>query len=184
MPGEPSRLLCIDLQVDTARGLKPEPRCIFGARQLLVMGRRLGWDIAHTRVRRPDPEPSATFQPTSEALIGALRPLTNERLLMRPDRSMAHSPSVSRLLDQWRRETVYVAAFDHVALLSCLLECHETGPKMILVEDAIPAAAALGGDEAMDAFRATAANLASGTTTISALAAHLRRPVAALRKPA
>lgn len=182
MPGEPSRLLCIDLQVDPARGLKPEPRCIFGARQLLTIGRRMGWDIAHTRLRLPDGFASAPA--ASAAVLGSLRPLTNERLLTRPDRSLAHSPAVSRLLDQWRRETVYVAAFDHVALLSCLLECHEVGPRIILVEDAVPASAALGGDQAMDAFRTAAANLAAGTITIPTLVAKLQRPVARLRQPA
>ena len=45
------RLLCIDLQVDPERDLRPDPGAVFGARALLSMARRLNWTIVHTRMR-------------------------------------------------------------------------------------------------------------------------------------
>ena len=77
-------LLCIDLQIDPALGIEPDPAAIFGARQLLTMGRRLGWTIVHARRR-----PSATaLQSDADARTSAMRPLKSERVFFRSSRSI------------------------------------------------------------------------------------------------
>jgi hypothetical protein len=171
--GEPmSRLLCIDLQVDPAIGLEPDAHAIFGARQLLTMGRRLGWTIAHARRRA---SAAASHQDAGDARVGAMRPLKSEQVFFRSSRSILESPSLSALLESWRGETVFVAAFDHVALLSCLLACYEHGPRLVLVEDVL-SLRALTGKTSIDAFRTAAWHLAAGSTTIASILAAERRP--------
>jgi hypothetical protein len=165
-----NRLLCIDLQVDPEFGLEPDARAIFGARQLLAMGRRLGWTIAHVRRR------SATLASNDhrDARIEAMRPLLSERVFFRSGRSVSDSPSILKLLGGWRGETLFVAAFDHVALLSCLLACYEHGPRIVLVEDTLPMQA-LNGRASLDAFRIAAWHLAAGTTRIASIIAETSR---------
>lgn len=162
-----SRLLCIDLQVDPASGFDPEPRTIFGARQLLAMGRRLGWSIAHTR-RRTDVALNHTY---SEAMLAGLRPLMTERVYLRNGRSVTESAGLCALLDSWRGESVYVAAFDTVALLSCLVAAYDAGPHLVLVEDALGPATGFAGKPSREAFRAVQAQLASGATSIGRILA-------------
>lgn len=162
--GEPiSHLLCIDLQIDPAIGIEPDAASIFGARQLLTMGRRLGWTIAHARRRSS----SAASQPdTGDARSGAMRPLKSEPVYFRSSRSVSESLGLSALMESWRGETVFVAAFDHVALLSCLLSCYEHGPRLVLVEDVL-SLRTLTGKTSIDAFRTAAWHLAAGSTTIT-----------------
>jgi hypothetical protein len=166
----PSRLLCIDLQIDPASGPEPDPTAIFGARQLLAMGRRLGWTIAHAR-RRTSP---AAPTDLSDAQLGAMRPLKSERVFFRLDRSISHSAGLTAMLDAWRGETVFVAAFDHVALLSCLLACYEHGPRLVLVEDVL-SLRSLTGRTSIDAFRTAAWHLAAGSTTIAGILTDIER---------
>lgn len=161
METPPTRLLCIDLQIDAAFGLEPDAKAIFGARQLLTMGRRLGWTVAHAR-RRPVLTPSNDHADTR---MGAMRPLMSEHVFLRSTRSIADSPGIMKLLESWRGETVFVAAFDQVALLSCLLACYEHGPRLVLVEDVL-SMRSLSGKTSIDAFRTAAWHLAAGTTTI------------------
>jgi hypothetical protein len=162
MDSHANRLLCIDLQVDSTIGLEPDAKAIFGARQLLTMGRRLGWTIAHARRRSI----MTASNDHGDQRVGAMRPLMSERVFLRPGRAIADSPGALKLLESWRDETVFVAAFDHVALLSCLLACYEHGPRLVLVEDVL-SVRALSGKTSIDAFRTAAWHLAAGTTTIS-----------------
>ena len=172
MDQQPARLLCIDLQVDRAHGLSPAPQAIFGARQLLTMGRRLGWTIAHTR-RRLAPASPSVLSETPDALTvraGAMRPLMSERVFFRTGRSILGSASLCKLLDAWRSDTVFVAGFDHVAVLSCLLACYENGPRIVLVDDVV-AMSTLPSQASMDAFQAAAWHLGAASTTIAEIAA-------------
>jgi nicotinamidase-related amidase len=172
--GEPvTRLLCIDLQVDRATGLSPAPQAIFGARQLLIMGRRLGWTVVHTRRRlppAPPAEPSEGPAPPVDVRAGAMRPLMTERVFFRNGRSVLESGGLCRLLDSWRNETLYVAGFDHVAVLSSLLACYETGPRIVLVDDVV-AMSTLPSRATTDAFGAAARHLGASSTTIAEIAA-------------
>ena len=165
-----SHLLCIDLQVDPALGIEPDPQAIFAARQLLTMGRRLGWSIVHAR-RRPS---ASALNSDGDARVSAMRPLKSERVFFRSTRSISESPGLSTQLESWRGETVLVAAFDHVALLSCLLSCYEHGPRLVLVEDVL-ALHALNGKTSMEAFRTAAWHLAAGSATIADLVASADR---------
>jgi hypothetical protein len=160
-----SHLLCIDLQIDPALGIEPDPAAIFGARQLLTMSRRLGWSIVHARRRH-----SAGAQNDGDARVSAMRPLKSERVFFRSSRSVLESPGLASQLESWRGEPVLVAAFDHVALLSCLLACYERGPRLVLVEDVL-SIGVLTGKTSMDAFRTAAWHLAAGTTTIAEIVA-------------
>jgi hypothetical protein len=164
------RLLSIDLQIDPALGIEPDAPSIFGARQLLAMGRRLGWTIAHARRRSPAP---ASVDPEDQRL-GAMRPLMTERVFFRSGRSISDSPGLISMLEGWRQETVFVASFDHVALLSALLACYEHGPRLILVEDVL-ALQSLSGKSDVDAFRTAAWHLAGGSTTIAGIIAEANR---------
>jgi hypothetical protein len=173
MEQQTARLLCIDLQVDCAVGLNPAPQAIFGARQLLIMGRRLGWTIAHTRRRLPSVAPASgdeTPGAPADVRAGAMRPLMSERVFFRNGRSVLDSAGLCRLLDSWRNETVLVAGFDHVAVLSCLLACYETGPRIVLVDDVV-AMSTLPSQATMDAFSAAARHLGASSTTIGEIAA-------------
>jgi hypothetical protein len=166
-----AHLLCIDLQVDRAVGLNPAPQAIFGARQLLTMGRRLGWNIAHTRRRVPSVSASSDAPGApSEVRAGAMRPLMTERVFFRNTRSILDSAGLCRLLDGWRNETIFVAGFDHVAVLSCLLACYEAGPRIVLVDDVV-AMSTLPSQATIDAFSAAARHLGAGSTTIAEIAA-------------
>ena len=108
-------LLCIDLQVDAVPGCAPDPSSIFGARQLLTLGRRLGWTIAHARRRT-----QVVIRARNGAQAG-LNPLMTEQVFFHDDRSIAGSHGLSDLLQSWRGETVYVAAFDpcRAAVAAC-----------------------------------------------------------------
>jgi len=178
----PGRLLCIDLQVDPVFGIEPEAKAIFSARQLLTMGRRLGWEIAHARRRIPN-MPNAGV---NDARTGAMRPLMSERVFFRSGRAISESAGLTSLIESWRGEQVFVAAFDHVALLSCLLACYEHGPRLILVEDVL-SLHALTGRTSVDAFRTAASHLSAGSTTISGILAqadHRLAPVGLMAAPA
>lgn len=162
-------LLCIDLQVDPALGLEPDAQALFAARQLLTMGRRLGWNMVHARRR-----PSAALQSDAGARASVMRPLKSERVFLRSGRSISDSPGLLSQLESWRGEAVLVASFDHVALLSCLLSCYENGPRLVLVEDVL-ALHALAGKTSIEAYRTAAWHLAAGTTTIASLVASADR---------
>lgn len=164
------RLLCIDLQVDPALGVEPDAPSIFGARQLLAMGRRLGWTIAHARRRSPAPAPADL----NDQRLGAMRPLMTERVFFRSGRPISDSPGLISMLEGWRQETVFVAAFDHVALLSALLACYEHGPRLVLVEDVL-SLESLSGKSDAKAFRTAAWHLAGGSTTIAGIIADANR---------
>jgi hypothetical protein len=188
MDQKPARLLCIDLQVDRANGLSPAPQAIFGARQLLTMGRRLGWTIAHTR-RRLAPASPSVLSETPDALLdvraGAMRPLMSERVFFRTGRSILGSVTLCKLLDRWRSDTVFVAGFDHVAVLSCLLACYENGPRILLVDDVV-AMSTMPSQASMEAFQSAAWHLGASSTTIAAIAAEAdgrARPVLASLSP-
>jgi hypothetical protein len=172
MTAAQSHLLCIDLQVDPTLGLEPDPAAIFGARQLLTMGRRLGWSIMHTRRRHA----AVLGKDTSEARAGAMRPLKSERVFLRSSRSVLESPGLSAQLETLRGEPVLVAAFDQVALLSCLLACYEQGPRLVLIEDVL-SLRTLNGKTSMDAFRTAAWHLAAGTTTVAEIVASVEKRV-------
>ena len=162
MQNQANRLLCIDLQVDAVPGCVPDPSSIFGATQLLTLGRRLGWTIAHARRRS-----QVVIRARNGAQPG-LNPMMTEQVFFHDDRSIAGSQGLADLLYSWRGETVYVAAFDHVALLSCLLACHENGPKLVLVED-VPPLQTLTDPAAKQDFRGAATRLAAGSTTIGGI---------------
>jgi hypothetical protein len=164
------RLLCIDLQVEPALGLEPDAPSIFGARQLLTMGRRLGWTIAHARRRSQE----IVSSDLNDARLGAMRPLMSERVFFRSGRSIAESLGLHSMLQGWRGETVFVASFDHVALLSALLACYEPGPKLVLVEDVL-ALQSLAGKSSVEAFRTAAWHLAAGSTTIAGIISQANR---------
>lgn len=161
----PGRLLCIDLQTDpvlgAANGVEPDAKAIFGARQLLTMARRFGWEIVHARRRIDGTVPT-------DARAGAMRPLMTERVFFRHGRSVSESTGLCSLLDSWRGQTVFVAAFDHVALLSCLLACYENGPRLVLVEDVL-SLHTLTGRASIDAFRTAAWHLSAGSTSIAGI---------------
>lgn len=162
MKPQATRLLCIDLQVDAVPGCAPDPSSIFGARQLLTLARRLGWTIAHARRRT-----QVVIRARNGAQAG-MNPLMTEQVFFHDDRSIAGSQGLADLLNNWRDETVYVAAFDHVALLSCLLACHEHGPKLMLIED-VPPLQTLTDPAARQDFRGAATRLAAGSTTIGGI---------------
>lgn len=156
------RLLCIDLQVDAVPGCEPEASSIFGARQLLTLGRRLGWSIAHARRR------TQVVIRSRNGTQSGLNPLMTEQVFFHDGRSIADSQGLADLLYTWRGETVYVAAFDHVALLSCLLACHEQGPKLVLIED-VPPLQTLTDANARQDFQGATKRLAAGSTTIGGI---------------
>ena len=156
------RLLCIDLQVDAVPGCEPDASSIFGARQLLTLGRRLGWTIAHARRRT-----QVVIRSRNGAQPG-LNPLMTEQGFFPDGRSIADSQCFPDLLYAWRGETVYVAAFDHVSLLSCLIACQEQGPKLVLIED-VPPLQTLTDPAAKQDFHGAATRLAAGATTIGGI---------------
>lgn len=164
-----SRLLCIDLQVDALPDHAPDPKSISGARQLLSLGRRLNWQIVHAR-RRTQP----VIRVRDGSTAAGLNPLMSEKVFFHDGRSVAESPGLASLLHEWRSESVFVVAFDHVALLSCLLACYEPGPRMVLVEDVI-SLKSLGDTSAVDAFHGTAWRLAFGATNIAGIIAEAKR---------
>lgn len=162
MENPSGRLLCIDLQVDAVPGCEPAASSIFGARQLLTLGRRLGWTIAHARRR------TQVVIRSRNAAQSGLNPLMTEQVFFHDGRSIADSQGLADLLYRWRGQTVYVAAFDHVALLSCLLACHEQGPKLVLIED-VPPLQTLTDPAAAQDFKGAASRLAAGSTTIGGI---------------
>jgi hypothetical protein len=176
MDGEVSRLLCIDLQVDPAHGLEPDARAVFGARQLLAIGRRLGWSIAH--VRRHVSGPVEPSEAAEQAMVG-IRPLATERVFMRHGRAVTDSPGLMSLLEMWREETIYVASFDNVALLSALVACFDQGPHLVLVEDAISSVSPYA-RTSMEAFRGVQSQLAVGSMSVAQILARLPVPPADL----
>jgi hypothetical protein len=163
------RLLCIDLQVDPALDPGPAASAIFGARQLLALGRQLGWTIAHTHRR------ARSLLPTdaSQLHLGAIKPLMSEKVFFHNRRSVADISGLAALLDEWRKETVYVAAFDHVGLLSCLLACCEGGPRFVLVEDVLPRQTL--SLRSSEAFGAVAWQLAHGVTNLTGIITEANR---------
>jgi hypothetical protein len=165
----PCHLLCIDLQPDAIPEREPAIASIAAARQLLALGRRLGWSIAHTRRR--------TRQPVIRSRSGGasgLNPLMSEQVFFHDNRSVADSASLASLLHGWREETVFVASFDHVALLSCLLACYEPGPRLVIVED-VMSLQQLGDAGAISAFHGAAWRLAFGATSIDEILADVGR---------
>ena len=68
----------------------------------------------------------------------SVNPLMSEQVFFHDGRSVAEAYGLSGLLRSWREETVLVAAFDPVALLSCVLASQEPGPRLLLVEDVMP----------------------------------------------
>jgi hypothetical protein len=133
MTGDPLRLLCIDLQVDASQDVDPPPAAMDAACALLATGRRLGWTIAHTRRRT---------RPVIRARRGSpapgVNPLMSEQVFFHDGRSVAGACGLSRLLERWRGQEVAVAAFDPLALISCVLACEAPGPRLLLVEDVMP----------------------------------------------
>jgi len=129
----PLKLLCIDLQVDAAPNLAPAPEAMAAACTLLATGRRLGWTIAHTRRRT---------RPVIRARRGSpapgVNPLMSEQVFFHDGRSVAGACGLSGLLERWRGQDVAVAAFDPLALISCVLACEAPGPRLLLVEDVMP----------------------------------------------
>ena len=90
----------------------------------------------------------------------------SEQVFFHDNRSVADSPGLAALLHTWREDTVMVASFDHVALLSCLLACYEPGPRLVLVED-VMSLQQLGDAAAISAFHGAAWRLAFKTTTLA-----------------
>ncbi len=166
MSTEPRRLLCIDLRLDADIDPRPDARCIAAAQGLLAVGRRRGWEIVHTRLRN-----AAGADARREH--DELRPLMNERVLAHEHRLVGRSPALARLAEAWRGEDVHVVAFDPVALLSCLIETLETGPRFVLVDDVLPFRATTSDPGASDpgagALHAAACRLSAGCTTLSAI---------------
>lgn len=158
MTHAPCRLLCIDLQADAIPGCEPDPAAILAARNLISAGRRLGWTIAHTR-RRTRP----VIRARNGSQTPSVNPLMSEQVFFHDGRSVAEAYGLPQLLRTWRDETVLVAAFDPVALLSCVLACQEPGPRLLLVEDVMPmraleSAARVGifhGEDLRGAFKGT-----------------------------
>ena len=134
MDALPRRLLCIDLQADAVPDRVTDPRAAAGARDLLTLGRRLGWTVAHTRRRTRQPVIRTRGGPTATGV----NPLMSEQVFFHDSRSIAESHGLAALLHEWRGETVLVAAFDPMALMSCVLACHEPGPRLLLIEDVMP----------------------------------------------
>lgn len=134
MDAMPCRLLCIDLQADAVPDREVDTRASTGARDLLTLGRRLGWTIAHTRRRTRLP----VIRTRGGPVATGLNPLMSEQVFFHDNRSIADSQGLANLLHDWRDETVLVAAFDPMALMSCVLACHEPGPRLLLVEDVTP----------------------------------------------
>jgi hypothetical protein len=100
----------------------------------------------------------------SERHAAALRPLTSERVFLRSRRSGADCPALAEQLEQWSRETVYVAAFDPLALLALLIDRVDRGPHFVLVEDASSASLSASGHAAADPIAASVLALAPRTT--------------------
>lgn len=134
MDTSPSRLLCIDLQHDAVPDREPDAFAVEGARQLLTLGRRLGWTVAHTRRRTHQP----VIRTRNTGAATGLNPLMSEPVFFHDTRSVADSQGLAALLHEWRDETILVAAFDPMALMSLVLACHEPGPQLLLVEDVTP----------------------------------------------
>jgi hypothetical protein len=134
MDAMPRRLLCIDLQHDAIPDRTPDPRTAARARDLLTLGRRLGWTIAHTRRRTHQPVIRTRGGPTATGL----NPLMSEQVFFHDNRSIADNHSLAAQLHEWKDETLLIAAFDPMALMSCVLACHEPGPRLLLVEDVTP----------------------------------------------
>jgi hypothetical protein len=130
----PTRMLCIDLQADAVPDREPDAFAAEGARQLLTLGRRLGWTVAHTRRRTHQP----VIRTRNTGAATGLNPLMSEAVFFHDTRSVADSYGLTALLQEWRDETVLVAAFDPMALMSLVLACHEPGPRLLLVEDVTP----------------------------------------------
>jgi hypothetical protein len=130
----PCRLLCIDLQVDAVPDREPDVGTTAAARDLLTLGRRLGWTIAHTRRRTHQP----VIRTRNTGAATGLNPLMSEPVYFHETRSLADSHGLASLLHEWRDETILVAAFDPMALMSLVLACHEPGPRLLLVEDVTP----------------------------------------------
>jgi hypothetical protein len=130
----PTRLLCIDLQADAVPDREVDPRTTASARDLLTLARRLGWTVAHTRRRTRQPVIRTRGGPTATGL----NPLMSEQVFFHENRSIADSHGLASLLHDWRDETILVAAFDPMALMSLVLACHEPGPRLLLVEDVTP----------------------------------------------
>lgn len=173
---KPGKLLCIDLQIDPALGLAPDPQAVFGARQLLAASRRLGWSIVHARRRSVGGAGREEAQATR--LAGALRPLPTEPVFLRPDRAIAESHGLLSFLEGWRGSTVFIASFDRVATLSCLLACHGYGPRFIMVDDAMAGPAPKDGRAARESFRDVATDLSVGAMALSAIFARETLPAA------
>jgi hypothetical protein len=85
------------------------------------------------------------------------------------------SAGLLSLLDEWKDETVYVAAFDHVTLLSCLLACYDRGPRMVLIENALSVSASLATRTGLESFLKTAGHLAAGSVTLHSLVSRVER---------
>jgi hypothetical protein len=134
MNAMPCRLLCIDLQPDAVPDREVDPDTTAAARELLTLGRRLGWTIAHTRRRTHQP----VIRTRGGPVATGLNPLMSEQVFFHDNRSIADSQGLASLLHSWRDETVLIAAFDPMALMSCVLACHEPGPRLLLVEDVTP----------------------------------------------
>lgn len=134
MDAMPSRLLCIDLQADAVPDRDIDARASMCGRELLTLGRRLGWTIAHTRRRTRLP----VIRTRGGPVATGLNPLMSEQVFFHDNRSIADSAGLAALLHEWKNETMLVAAFDPMALMSCVLACHEPGPRLLLVEDVTP----------------------------------------------
>ncbi len=134
MDVSPCRLVCVDLQADAVPDRAPDPKANSAARQLLTLGRRLGWTIAHTRRRTHQP----LIRTRNTGAATGLNPLMSEPVFFHDTRSLAESHGLAALLHEWRGETILVAAFDPMALSSLVLACHEPGPRLLLVEDVTP----------------------------------------------
>ena len=134
MDALPCRLVCVDLQVDAVPDSAPDPKASSAARQLLTLGRRLGWTIAHTRRRTLQP----LIRTRNSGPATGHNPLMSEPVFFHDTRSLADSHGLAALLNDWRDETLLVAAFDPMALTSLVLACHEPGPRLLLVEDVTP----------------------------------------------
>lgn len=128
------RLVCVDLQPDAVPDREPDAKASSAARQLLTLGRRLGWTIAHTRRRTHQP----LIRTRNSGAATGLNPLMSEPVFFHDTRSLADSHGLAALLHEWRSETILVAAFDPMALTSLVLACHEPGPRLLLVEDVTP----------------------------------------------
>ena len=76
MDAMPCRLLCIDLQIDAVPDREPNAEALTGARQLLTLGRRLGWTVAHTRRRTQQP----VIRARGGGSLTGLNPLMSEQV--------------------------------------------------------------------------------------------------------